>query len=272
MPTPARAVVLVGGHPYDDAAFAELLASLDDVVCEVVAHPEAADLVADPERICATADVLVHYDMAGLRFRRGELPELLPTPPAVVAGYESLWATGFPMVVLHHAVASWPTWAGWAEAVGARFHYVPSTLRGEPWPDSGYCHDVAQRLTPIDAAHPMAIGLDRGFDLTDETYLCPVLTDRITPVLATDAPLDDRHTWSAARAVTGHRNERTGWRHPPGVGVAAWTTTAGRSPVAVIQPGDGPGAFANPAYRRLVANAIAWAVAHAPAAAGAGNG
>lgn len=35
-----------------------------------------------------------------------------------------------------------------------------------------------------------------------------------------------------------------------------WVKTAGRSPVAYLQPGHGPTAYANPNYRRLVANAI----------------
>jgi len=35
--------------------------------------------------------------------------------------------------------------------------------------------------------------------------------------------------------------------------------TVERSTVVYLQPGDGPGAFANDEYRRLLTNAITWA-------------
>jgi type 1 glutamine amidotransferase len=44
----------------------------------------------------------------------------------------------------------------------------------------------------------------------------------------------------------------------------------GRSPIVYIQPGDTAATFALPAYRRLLANAIAW-VASAEAKAWAGS-
>ena len=38
---------------------------------------------------------------------------------------------------------------------------------------------------------------------------------------------------------------------------------AGTSPVAYLQPGHGPTAYANPNFRRLLANAIRWAASPA---------
>jgi uncharacterized protein len=249
-----RATVLVGGHPFDHASFGEMLASLDGIACTVVAHPDAADLVADPDRLLSTTDALVLYDMPGLHFTRGQDPDLVPPPPAVVAGFDRLWDEGLGTVALHHSIASWPTWPAWRDVIGGRFHYVPA----DGWPDSGYRHDVVQRLTVLDPDHPVTAGLGAGFDLTDEVYLCPIDTDALTPLLSTDAVLEDRHTWSARRAVHGHRDDRAGWSHPPRSGLAAWTKPVGNARLVYLQPGDGPSAYASPDYRRLLANAIRW--------------
>jgi uncharacterized protein len=249
-----RATVLVGGHPFDETAFNEMLASLDGIDCSVVAHPDAADLVADPDRLVAYADALVLYDMPGLRFTRGQDPDLVPPPHAVTTGYEQLWKSGLGIVALHHSIASWPAWPRWREVIGGRFHYVPA----DGWPDSGYRHDVTQRLTVVDTEHPVTAGLDGGFELTDEVYLCPIDDDDVAPLITTDAVLDDQHTWSARRAVHGHRTDRTGWSHPPGSRLAVWTKDVGASRLVYIQPGDGPSAFTNPHYRRLLTNAIRW--------------
>ncbi len=54
------------------------------------------------------------------------------------------------------------------------------------------------------------------------------------------------------------------WHHPPGSSLAAWTHRVERSTVVYLQPGDGPGAFANDQYRRLLTNAITWAASTRP--------
>lgn len=251
-----RALVLTGGHPFDRGSFVAMLEALPGVVWEHVEHPEAIDRLA-PGRV--GADVVLAYDMPGIGFRRGQLPELVPPPDRLVEGMSGLLDAGQPFVFLHHAICSWPTWPGFAEIVGGRFHYVAADLRGTDWPDSGYRHDVRQTLTVVDPEHPLAAGLPLRFELIDETYVCPVFEDDVTPVLMTDASRADRDHYSATLAVTGRRDSNEGWQHPAGSRVAAWVRRAGNSPVAYIQPGDGPGAFTNPHYRQLVANAVHWA-------------
>lgn len=254
MSAPLRVTVLAGGHPYDRPSFTAALDSLD-IDWHLVEHPDAQRVIADG---APGSDALLFYDMPGIQFRAGEPPVLVPPPSAVVDGFRGLTESGHPMVFCHHAIASWPAWEGFAELVGGRFHYVPGELRGRAWPDSGYRFDVTQRLTVVDTEHPVTAGLDDSFTLTDETYCYPVFADDVTPLLTTDADLSDATHWSSLRAVTGHREDRTGWSHPTGVPLAAWTRTAGRAPVVYVQPGDGPSAYANPNWRRLIANALAW--------------
>jgi hypothetical protein len=107
-------------------------------------------------------------------------------------------------------------------------------------------------------------GLPSTFPLTDETYLCPVFEDSVTPLLLTDAPRTDADHESTAHALLPAGDERPPWHHPPGSPYLAWHHLVERSTVVYLQPGDGPSAFENPHYHRLLDNAIAWAATTAP--------
>jgi hypothetical protein len=61
-----------------------------------------------------------------------------------------------------------------------------------------------------------------------------------------------------ALAIKKRYKDRTGWSHPPASPLLGWVKTAGPSPIAYLQPGHGPTAYANPNVRRLLANAIRW--------------
>jgi hypothetical protein len=256
-----HALVLTGGHAFDEAAFDELLAGLASVKVERVSHPDAADRL-HPDRV--DADVIVLYDMPGLRVRRGAPVEIVEPPIAVVQGWEALLAEGVPVVALHHSICSWPAWARFAEIIGGRFHYAPGRLAGREWPDSGYRHDVEQTVTVVAPDHPVCAGLPLSFSLTDETYLCPVFEDAVTPLLLTDARRTDADHESTAHALLPSGAERPAWHHPPGSPYLAWHRVVERSTVVYLQPGDGPSAFGNPCYQRLLDNTVAWAATTAP--------
>jgi uncharacterized protein len=260
--TNVRALVLVGGHSFDAPSFEEMLASLDGVSCRIVAHPEALDCCS-PEGV-GDADVLVLYDMPGLYAQRGHEPRTLDAPAHVIAGWGALLEAGFPVVILHHAIASWPAWDGFAEIVGGRFHYLPGTLRDRAWPDSGYRLDVAQVLSVVTPEHPVVAGLPAEFELVDETYCCAVFEDEVTPLLVSDAPTSAAVHHSTLDAVRGPSSDGRPWTHPDGSPLAAWTRLVGRSTIVYLQPGDGPSAFTNPHYRRLLTNAVVWAASTRP--------
>jgi hypothetical protein len=251
---PLQVLLTTRGHPFDRSAFHGMLDALPGMAFTAVEQP-AAEAFFDPE-LARPYGAFLLYDMAGVVFAGpGKLRTLEP-PARLRDGLSALCDEGKGFVVMHHAIAGWPTWEGWADFCGARFHYAPARLHGREWPDSGYRFDVTHRLTPADPGHPVVAGLETGFELTDELYLCPIFEDRVTPLLRSDASFRDEHFYSAAAAVAGRMNDREGWSHPPGSDLVAWTHEVGRSRVVTLLSGDGPPAYARPELRRLLANAL----------------
>jgi type 1 glutamine amidotransferase len=267
---PIRIAVITKGHPFEADPFFAVFDAMDGVEWTHVEHPEALELV-QPER-AAEFDVFVMYDMPGITFTRSgarsgtrsgkniDPPAVFPEPPeGYIDAFRALLEAGQPMVFLHHAIAGWPAWEEYAHIVGGRFHYQPAVLDGQGYSDSGYRHDVTHTVEVLDSGHPICAGLDPTFEITDELYLFPVFIDEVTPLMRSRHSFVDSEFFSADRAIRGSRNDRTGWSHPPGSDLVAWTKTVGTSPIAYIQFGDSPQTYADPNYRRVLTNAIRWA-------------
>jgi hypothetical protein len=103
------------------------------------------------------------------------------------------------------------------------------------------------------------------FEIDDELYFAPVLNDRIRPILRHDADMsgalfqdtfDEVSHGSSTGVTCADRGEDAGLHG--GSPLMGWTTTAGSSPVATLLMGDGPSTFANPMFRLLLGNALAW--------------
>jgi len=258
-----RVLLVTGGHPFAKEPFLDAWAADPGLAVTHVEHPGAAEWIADGR--AAQFDAIVFYDMPGVGFSVGELPSTPAAPPGVIAGFSTLTEAGTGLVFLHHALASWPGWAGFAEIVGGRFHYTPARLRDTQWPDSGYLLDVEHQIEVVDPSHAVCAGVPPRFSVVDELYLAPVFELEVTPLLRSDFVFTDTAFWSASRAVAGHRDDRTGWRHPDGSNLVGWSRVVGSSRVVYLQPGDGPLAYAHPAVRRLWGNAVRW-VADQPVA------
>jgi hypothetical protein len=200
-------------------------------------------------------DAFLCHDLPGLALRRGSAPQPIPPAPEVARRLAELLTAGQGFVFLHHALAGWPAWPGWAEVLGGRYHYAPAELRGQPWPDSGFRYaEYTARV--VDRYHPVCAGLD-DFELSDELYCCPVFEDDVLPLVRAHAPDGPfRETYREVLGTTGTPGPP--WRHPAPSDLIAWAKAAGSSPVVYIQPGDGPDTFGRPVYRRLVGNALAW--------------
>ncbi|MCX6433476.1 MAG: hypothetical protein NTX29_12050, partial [Actinobacteria bacterium] len=131
-------------------------------------------------------------------------------------------------------------------------------------PSSGYRID---RFTVqvTDPQHPICAGVT-DFEIDDELYFAPVLSDRIHPLLSQDAAMDgalfqdtfDEVSNGSSTGITCADRGQDGGLHG-GSSLMGWTTTAGSSPVATLLMGDGPSTFANPMFRLLLANALDWA-------------
>lgn len=248
-------LVATKGHPYDKPAFAGLFDRLKGFTWTHVEQPAAARLLS-PEAADGFA-ALVFYDLPGIRFHARRPASLIEPTDAMKQGFEGLLAAGKPLVFLHHAIAGWPTWDRYAEAIGTRFFYQPGTYRGRAYPDSGYRSSV-RYTAEIVAAHPVTEGLPERFEIDDELYLMPLLEPDVVPLVRARFAFVAETFHSAAAAVEGRGESRDGWTHPPGTDLIAWARRLGRSPIVVIQCGDDGKTFSNPAFERLLGNAMAW--------------
>lgn len=255
---------LAGGHPFDREALVEMIDTVPDTAGRLVEWPAASDIFTPEgvERLLTECDVLALYDLPGITFRRGDTPILNAPSEETRVAWQRIVESGLPILGMHHAIASWPTWEFFAELLKGRFHYVPASLRGTSWPDSGWANPVAQTFHVVAPEHPVCRGLPSEFPLTDETYQCPIFDDEITALITTDAPRDSSHHTSAYATI--RRVEQGDWSHPPASNAVAWTHTCTNSTVVYLQPGDGPEAFRHPVYRRLIANSVHWLASTRP--------
>lgn len=260
-----RALVITGGHNFDGPAF---YAMLDDVLgdgCGIqwthVEHPAAMAFIENPG-LASRYDLLFFYDVPGLEYREGGSPEIFDPTEQYKAGFEALLETGKPMFFLHHAFIGWPSWSRYADVVGGCFMNMPGYLRGRRVPDGGYRFDVTHRLVPV-ADHPILAGLEEGFQITDQLYLAEVFEEDVTPLMRSDYPFEPGAFYSAQAAAEGRPDCNEGWERQGGSNLMAWVRHEKNSPIMYLQCGDGPSAYTNAGFRRLVENGVNWLIASA---------
>ena len=250
-----RILVVTRGHPFARDPFFAVFERNHEIEWANVEHP-AAQRFFTPE-LAREFDCYVLYDMPGIDFVPGVAPVFFSPPDYYKQGLLDMMRTGSPFVVLHHALAAWPAWPAWAEIVGGQFLYKPGPSRGHDLPDSGYRLDVAHTISPV-SDHPITEGIE-PFELVDELYLAPVFEDLITPLFRSDFDFVDSNFYSASRALEGKLNCRDDWSHPPGSNIVGWVKNYEKSPIVYLQFGDGPSAYENPSFQKILSNAIRWA-------------
>jgi len=261
-----RVLAAVRGHPFDRTAFDAVFADMAGITVTMVDQPAAAQLM-NP-RGMAGYDALLLYDMPGLDFAAPETrPAYVDPGDDLRRGFQALLDQGKGIVALHHALAGWPAWPDYADHLGGAFLYRPGPMRGQLRPDSGYRHAVDYVAEIVDPDHPVTAGLPPSFAMCDELYLAEIFEDAVTPLLRARHAFTAGNFHSAAAAMEGRMFDNEGWLHPPGSNLIGWTRKAGNSPLVYLQPGDDRTTYDNPAYRRLVENAIRWVVS--PEARGA---
>ncbi|MCX2972375.1 ThuA domain-containing protein [Halieaceae bacterium IMCC8485] len=253
-------LVMTKGHPFDRDAFFAAFDSFSDLSYCSVEYP-ASQAFFSPG-LAADFRTFVFYDMPGMDFQSpdpadGLAPRLIEPPAKFKQDFLDLVEKGHGFVFLHHALAAWPAWPEYAELVGGQFLYKPGLVRGSPCPDSGYRHEVSHTLT-VETDHPVTRGLPKQFSLTDEVYLAHAFDDDVIALLSSDYEYHQDNFYSAQEAVQGRLYSRQGWQHSEGTHLGAWVRRQGNSPIVYLQCGDGPETYADPNFRRLLANAIAW--------------
>ncbi len=221
---PIRVLVVTGGHEFDRSFFA-LFDRIEDVDYTHVAHPAAREELT-PER-SRGLDAVVLYDL----YRSAPFDE------RARADFVDLLERGIGLLVLHHALASHPTWPGYEEIVGGRYLLEPQRSRGSVVPASTYRHGVRFRVEIADRTHPITTGLD-DFELEDEVYGGFQVAPGVRPLLLTAHPASGR--------------------------VIGWARSYGSARVVFLQPGHGPGAYGNASYRRLIERSLRWVAGRLP--------
>ena len=204
----------------------------------------AAQVMLRPEHIGPYHAVLF-YDMSGIA------PEIDP-PSDYVTSIEALLERGTGIVLLNHALLSWPKWSAWREL--SRTSFLLRAQAGVP--GSGFVPAATTRLSCAASDHPVLAGLDDGFEITDELYLKTAgFESEVVPLLRSDYDFVPENFSAPPLAA---EDEQASWSHPPGSNLVVWANTARNSRVVASELGDGPSAYSNPCFRMLVGNALRW--------------
>lgn len=206
-----KALLITGGHDHDASFY-----SIFDGYPELRRLPVHTSTLAFQQDLRGKYDVVIMYD-----FTR-DLDDV---------GKKNLRdfvEAGKGVVVLHHALLNYQTWAWWDdEVVGGSYRLS----RAGNTPSSSVKDDQRIFATPA-GDHPITSGI-APFQIQDEAYKNLRMSPRIKPLLTTDNPTSDTNL--------------------------AWVGPDDRFRVVAIQLGHGRTAFEHPSYRALVHNAVLWA-------------
>ncbi|MCH2657139.1 MAG: ThuA domain-containing protein [Dehalococcoidia bacterium] len=243
------------GHNFNYSGFFAMFDENPEVNSTAVEQP-AAQVMLRPENV-QPYETIVFYDMLAI--------DGSPIPEDYKASIEALIESGKGIVMMNHATLQWPAWEGWREISGSSFRLGgEGEVFGEIVPASGYRGGGGEpernghhHLSPVQQGHPVLEGLEDGFDIVDEIYIKTKGFESrpgILPLMRSDYPMVKENF----NAPVASAEERAKWDHPEGSDLIVWANKAGNSPVVAMDAGDGPEAYANPQFRRLLNNAIHW--------------
>ena len=214
----ARVLVVTGGHSYP-VSFYTLFEGYEDIRWWHACSQAEAFIPKMKERY----DVIVLHDMYE---RIGDTER---------ANLQAFVDGGGGVVSIHHSIVDYTSWPWWYEEVtGGKFFTQPSGSH----PKSEYKDDVPLVARAVRSAGGHAVLRGVGpLALVDEAYRGMWLSPKITPLMETENPHNDR----------------------PVVYVGPHT----KARVVYIQVGHGDSTIRHPGYRRLVHNAILWAARRA---------
>ena len=140
-----HALVITGGHGFEQDPFWEMFNSFENFSYDTVVFPDAFDYL-NVETV-KNYDALVFYDM---------WQEI--TADQQMA-YLELLNRGKPIVYLHHALISFPEWEEFNQIVGGVWTQGKGTVK----------HNVQYTIQIADPDHPVTKGM-QDFEIEDETY------------------------------------------------------------------------------------------------------
>lgn len=146
-----KAVVVVGGHDYEEKPFFSLFDGYDDIEYTKFQLKDDSELFEDISNW--NYDVIVLFNMTQ------------KISPKRQENFVKLLNRGVGLVTLHHAIGSFQEWPQYREIIGAKY-YLKATDNN---PASTYKHDVDMKVHIADTKHPITRGLN-DFTVHDEAY------------------------------------------------------------------------------------------------------
>ncbi len=140
------------------------------------------------------------------------------------ASYHKLLKLGKGLVFLHHSLVSYPDWNEFETIIGGKYYEEKNSPK-----TSTYQHDVDFTVQIADTDHPVTRGIS-NFEIHDEVYGNTEVLPEVRPLLLADHPLSSK--------------------------IIGWTHQKENSRIVYIQPGHDKNGFENPAYRKLLQQAI----------------
>ncbi len=212
-----RVLVVTGGHGFEKEQFFKMFQDNPDITYRAVEHPNAHKLLT--AEAAKNWDVLVMYD-----FNQKIADD-------AKADFVARLKDGKGLVVLHHAIATYPDWPEYWDIIGARYYLAPTNVNGVAKARSAYKHGVDFKVHIADPRHPVTRGV-KDFNIHDETYKWFDVSRDCHPLLTTDEPESNK--------------------------VIGWAKTYERARVVYIQLGHDHFAYENPNYAQIVRQAIRW--------------
>jgi len=152
---PIRAVVVTGGHGFDEKAFPKLFEGHPDIVCEFKPQKDDSEIFEDVADW--PYDVVVLYNMTQkISEKRRQ-------------NFLGLLDRGVGLVVLHHAVADFQDWPEFEKIAGTRYYLKETVVDGVTHPRGAWKDGVNFKIHVEDAEHPITKGL-ADFQVRDEGY------------------------------------------------------------------------------------------------------
>src|SRR3954469_16408263 len=211
-------LVITGGHGFDKESFFKIFEENSEITFTKAEHSKTNATAYERDDLL-TFHAVVLYDM----------------PKEITASQKenllSLFKKGVGLVVLHHALVSYPDWPDYARIIGGHYDEPNPKKSGTVTEQAGYQHDVDIPVVIVATNHPITAGL-KDFTINDEIYWGFRVQPDVTPLITTT--------------------------HPKSGKPLGWARTEGKSRVVYIQLGHGPSAHNDPNYRQLIAQSIRW--------------
>jgi type 1 glutamine amidotransferase len=216
-------VLVTGGHNFEAEPFFAMFNSFENITYIESKQKEQTDIFEDISNW--NYDVIVLYNMNHNITDKQK------------RNFVKLLEEGVGVVALHHCIGAFRYWPEYKKIIGGKYYLKDSTEKertedGRVYPISSYKDGVDTEVEIANKNHPVTKGL-KDFTINDETYKDCVYEDN-NKVLATND-------------------------HPSGDKPIVWTRKYADAKICYIRLGHDKNAYAHPAYRKLVSNAIKWA-------------